>query len=887
MLKIEWESPFKVKHEGIMQWRHEWIIPIELRNGFFNWWRINKYKFLGDGFSVTKKGEDWYLTETKLNTSQFRKFNTNTPEKVPPPDDNFTLEPLPVKQIEGLRPWQVDAVGLITSALQQWGCAIDGSDLGVGKCHSKGTKIRMYDGSLKNVEDIIVGDLLMGDDSTPRKVLSLATGFDEMYEIVPTNGGVSWGCNKEHILVLQYTARKQIKEMSVKDYLNAYKSKVPNWKLVRTSVEYPKKNISVDPYLIGLWIGDGTYNSLSITVHKNDIPIIDYLYSYECGKNPSVRVYKSKDRENSNCNTYYLRGIKKGINPLWNRFKNYGFGKDREKFIPKDYLINCVRYRKLLLAGLIDSDGWKDKNGCYGIITKWKQLQLDIIELARSLGYKVKSSERVCKNNNFKMDGNVYFKVQISGAHDLPILLNRKQSSERKQRKSVLISGFKIVPKGVGQYFGFTLDGNHRYLLEDFTITHNTYVACAVARELGYNIAIVCPKAVMESWRRVIKNHFKMEDKLVGIINYELLIRGKKDSNIASFVKNRKTCREEFTWKLPKKTLIVWDESQKLKNWKTKNSKTCMAAFKEGYSMLFCSATMATNPLELRTVGSCLKLFKGAKQYYEWAYAHGVEKGRFGLEFDKDDERNEKFLKKLNKDIFGKRGVRLCRDSIPNFPKSEIIAECYNMDEQDIKTINQINEEMSKELKALEKREKKDGDSELTILLRARQKTELVKVPLFIDMIEEGLEQGMSVVLFVNFTETINAISQRLNTKCIFDGKTADKIRQQNVDDFQADKERVILVNIQSGGAGLSLHDINGKYPRLSLISPSYSAVCMRQSTGRVWRENSKSKSIQKIVFVAGTVEEEVCKNVQAKLDNLDILNDGDMSYGTQKNKIE
>jgi BMFP domain-containing protein YqiC len=295
---------------------------------------------------------------------------------------------------------------------------------------------------------------------------------------------------------------------------------------------------------------------------------------------------------------------------------------------------------------------------------------------------------------------------------------------------------------------------------------------------------------------------------------------------------------------------------------------------------------MATNPLELRTVGTCLKLFKGSKQYYEWAYAHGVTKGNFGLTFDKDDPSNEKFLQKLNRDIFLKRGTRLCRDTIPNFPQSEIIADCYNMDEQDVSIINQIHDEMDKELKALDKRSKKDGDSQLTIMLRARQKTEFVKVPLFIDMIEEGLEQGMSVVLFVNFTETINAISNRLNIKCIFDGKIADKVRQQNVDDFQSDKERVILVNIQSGGAGLSLHDINGKYPRLSLISPTWSAVYMRQATGRVWRENAKSKSIQKIVFVVGTVEEDVCRSVQSKLNNLDILNDGDLNYVRQKNEI-
>ncbi len=104
------------------------------------------------------------------------------------------------------------------------------------------------------------------------------------------------------------------------------------------------------------------------------------------------------------------------------------------------------------------------------------------------------------------------------------------------------------------------------------------------------------------------------------------------------------------------------------------------------------------------------------------------------------------------------------------------------------------------------------------------------------------------------------------------------KARQQNIDDFQADKERIILVNIQAGGAGLSLHDLNGKHPRMALISPSYSAVLMRQATGRVWRDSAKSKSIQKIVFVAKTVEEKVCDSVKRKLENMDLLNDGDLT---------
>ena len=404
-----------------------------------------------------------------------------------------------------------------------------------------------------------------------------------------------------------------------------------------------------------------------------------------------------------------------------------------------------------------------------------------------------------------------------------------------------------------------------------------TYVACGVVRELGMKILVVCPKAVMESWKRVIINHFRMKKELIGIVNYEQIRIGKSDSPFASFIENKKTHKKKFMWKIPKNTLIIWDESQKLKNWKTKNSKTCIEALKQNYKMLFCSATNATNPLELRTVGTCLKLFSGANNYYQWCYEHGVQKGRFGLEFTSDMKLRQKVLKKLHTDIFINRGVRLTRDTIPDFPESEVIAECYNMDEADVKKINQFHQEMKEELRRLTLQTKVDKVSELTAILRARQRIELTKVPLFIEMIEDGLENGMSVVVFVNFTETLQAMAKRLNTLCIFDGKTKDEVRQQSVDDFQSGKEKVILVNIASGGAGLSLHDIHGLNPRLTLISPSYSAVLMRQATGRVWRENSKSKSIQKILFVANTVEEQVCDNVREKLKNLDLLNDGDL----------
>lgn len=415
--------------------------------------------------------------------------------------------------------------------------------------------------------------------------------------------------------------------------------------------------------------------------------------------------------------------------------------------------------------------------------------------------------------------------------------------------------------------YGAAIDGSD-------TGIGKSYSACGVARELNYNIFIICPKAVKESWRRVIRNHFRMWGKTIGIINYESL--KSKNNEFVSRTRNKKSLRMEYVWKIPKNTLFVWDEAQKLKNYKTQNSKLCISAFKNGYKMLFCSATIATNPLELKTVGQCLKLFESERKFYPWAYDHGVEKGRFGLEFNG----TASDLNKIHKTIFSTRGIRLSRDSVENFPESQVIAECYEMDKQSTSQINKIYKEMKSELSKVKSIAKKTKNSNaLVALLRARQEVELLKVPIFIEMAEDAIENNMSVVIFCNFTDTINSLASRLNTTCIIDGNHV-KSRQQSIDDFQSDKERIMLVGISAGGSGLSLHDLNGNHPRLALISPSYSAVLMRQALGRVWRDGAKTKSLQRIVFISNTIEEQVCARVNQKLNNLDLINDGDLTNG-------
>jgi SNF2 family DNA or RNA helicase len=156
----------------------------------------------------------------------------------------------------------------------------------------------------------------------------------------------------------------------------------------------------------------------------------------------------------------------------------------------------------------------------------------------------------------------------------------------------------------------------------------------------------------------------------------------------------------------------------------------------------------------------------------------------------------------------------------------------------------------------------------LVNILRARQLTEVIKIPDIVSMAKDLKEQGNSVVIFVNFRDTVDILSKKLSCKRIEGGQTTVN-RQKIIDRFQQDQDHILVVNISAGGTGLSLHDTIGNRPRVSLICPSYSAKEYAQTLGRIHRNGAKSDAVQKVLIAEGSIEESVIKSVTKKLDNL------------------
>ena len=345
----------------------------------------------------------------------------------------------------------------------------------IGKpgCFAPGTKMIKYDGTVIPVEKVCIGDQMLGDDSTPRNVLDLCHNYEEMYKITPTKGEPIV-VNENHILSLKCTGynkqhpKGEIIDITVKDFLQKSPTFRKRYKWYRTGVEFPRKKVELDPYLLGYWLGDGNSANASITTTNEEV--LEYFDK----KITRLGLYLKQKKQDP---ITYRIIQKKGPKHFKNRFLNFLRDNDllKNKHIPQDYKINDRQTRLELLAGLLDSDGYLDGNG-YDFIQKSEKLFDDTVFLARSLGfatYKKKCQKSCTYKGEIKVG--TYYRCFISGnVSEIPCKILYKQASNKDKRKDVLVTGFRIKNIGCGEYYGFTLDGNHRFLLDDFSVVHNT-----------------------------------------------------------------------------------------------------------------------------------------------------------------------------------------------------------------------------------------------------------------------------------------------------------------------------------------------------------------------------------------------------------------------------
>lgn len=297
-----------------------------------------------------------------------------------------------------LRENQLPVVEAYLNSLQKFGGRFGGGLLELpcayGKCLGKDTEILMYDGTVKKVQDIVVGDVLMGDDSTQRNVLSLARGREQMYRISSKKGD-SYTCNESHILSLKSKSNEETIDICLRDYFLLSSDERDNLFGYFTSVDFPEKHVKINAHKFG-----------------NDL------------------VTSSAER------------------------------------IPHELLINSKNIRFQLLSGII----FKGRELFDGYVYEGNEtLANDIVFVARSLGFTSYKEKVQCSTN--------LFRVFVKGP-----------------QQTFQTYSLQIEKLEVDDYFGFEIDGNRRFVLADFTVTHNTVLALNIIAQLNKKAIIIVHK---------------------------------------------------------------------------------------------------------------------------------------------------------------------------------------------------------------------------------------------------------------------------------------------------------------------------------------------------------------------------------------------------------
>jgi DNA-directed RNA polymerase beta subunit len=411
----------------------------------------------------------------------------------------------------------------------------------VAECFDPETMILMWDGTFKRAGDIKIDDILIDDLGNATSVRSTCEGFKNMYDVIPDKKNfMKHRVTDNHILTLKIRGHKRIIKYNridrnythIVEYLNrdklAFEHKHFNsleeaTKFVNSfhddntiditiekyltlsrrtkdrlvvfkteGINWEKKDVEMDPYLLGMWLGDGLSDGTGFVLnYKTDFETLAYWEKWAeenganvvKGKRYGYSVFSKKNKQAYNeglCNRVEEAPLKKYLRK-YNLLKN--------KHIPNEYLTNDRETRLQVLAGLVDTDGSVRAEGreiriCQGpanyIIIE------DAYTLAMSLGFSCSIKEGKSqwtdeKSGNKKFS--TYKELTITGHQicEIPTRLPRKKLLPLKNEtlltrsKSFMCSKFKLVEVGVGPYVGWQLhDKRGRFLLKDGMAVHNT-----------------------------------------------------------------------------------------------------------------------------------------------------------------------------------------------------------------------------------------------------------------------------------------------------------------------------------------------------------------------------------------------------------------------------
>jgi hypothetical protein len=341
------------------------------------------------------------------------------------------------------------------------------------ECFEFGTKIRMSNTSLRNIEDIQIGESVLTGSGKSAIVVDKVEGVDEMYKVT-SKYGVDFVINSAHRLLIEFKNQKKkehngVRELTPEEYLQLTDYQKRTTHLIKCSViKNPEQNLEIDPYIFGCWLGDGySKDSQFIINHKKDPEILEEVLKYavindfdtsEVERTETYVKIRLLDKLSTGANQ--STGSKHKFIKSLKQLNVYG-----DKRIPEKYLNSSEEQRLEILSGIIDTDGYVKRGTAYISMSRLELME-DIYNLVKSLS--IPCSEIKHRISNFETD---VYSLSLNMNSDIKCRVSRKIHKE--SRKNSRRESFNVEYIGVGSYCGITLDSENTVVLQDYTVQKN------------------------------------------------------------------------------------------------------------------------------------------------------------------------------------------------------------------------------------------------------------------------------------------------------------------------------------------------------------------------------------------------------------------------------
>jgi hypothetical protein len=788
-------------------------------------------------------------------------------------------------------------------------------DMGLGKAEFVENKVFTPYGR-KRIGDLKIGDEVIGSDGKKCNVRGVyPQGIKDLYRVT-FNDGVSILVCKEHLFSVKSRSfghntknsrnKKEI-VLSVDQMMNEelflevlgdknnsnrnYKFKTyykktggyNKWQIpIVKPIEFNSNELELElnPYLLGLILGDGGITQNAVSFTTEDVEIVNYI--------KHILPENSQITENKNSKYGYRLTKKTGhTNPIIQVLKKLGLMgcSSHNKFIPTLYKYSSINDRLEILKGLMDTDGTCSigKKGNFEgteFSTVSERLCDDVIEIVHSLGGIARKKSRTTNYTykGEKKEGKKNYRVNIklpSGMN--PFKLKRKYKLYNTPKKYMVGRYIKDIKfEGKGESICISVDSPDKlYVTEHCIVTHNTTSTIIASLETGVKkIMIICPASLKINWQREIENYtdrsvfiaegknFSIEHDFV-IVNYDILknfydIKNKENSLIYQFNPD----------------LIIIDEAHYIKNGQSIRTKLVNDFTKRAKRVWLLTGTpMTSRPIDYYNL---LNLIESPVAQNWMAYVIRYCQG-YQFKAGKRKVWNVSGASNLEelRDRTSRQVLRRLKTDVLDLPE-KIITPVY------LKLKSKVYENLMGEYYDWYDKNPNESSS-LTVqfskLMKVRQVIAEEKISDTIELAENILEQDKKVIIFTNFTDTLDKINEHFGKSSVkLDGSTSKPKRQLAVDEFQNnDKIKVFCGNLKAAGVGLTL--TAGEAVIFNDIS--FVPGDMSQAEDRAYRYGQKNSVSVYYPIFENTIEAIIYDMVNNKKQNIetvmgDNLNKGD-----------